>query len=78
MVLSGPFGPYQSHKVQEISGVIRNAVVRPGQVLDLGELSLLLTLNTHRRREDMTSYYIFMPFREASLLFEAFESFPSN
>lgn len=47
LVLSGPFGPNQSHKVQEISGVIRNAVVWPRQVLDLRKLSLLFTLNTH-------------------------------
>lgn len=44
LVLSGPFASYQSHKVQEIGRVIRNAVVRPSQVLELSELSLLLTL----------------------------------
>lgn len=44
LVLSGPLGPDQSHKVQEVSGVIGDAVVRPGQVLDLSELPLLLSL----------------------------------
>lgn len=47
LVLPRPFGPNQSHKIQEISGVIRNAVIRPSQVLDLSELSLLLSLQTH-------------------------------
>lgn len=44
LVLSGPLGPDQSHKVQEVSGVVGDAVVRPGQVLDLSELPLLLSL----------------------------------
>lgn len=51
LVLSGPFGPDQRHKIQEISGVIRDAVVWPSQVLNLGKLSLLLTLNTHTGSE---------------------------
>lgn len=73
MVLSGPFGPYQSNKVQEISGVIRDAVVWPSQVLNLGKFSLLLTLKTQEGKK-MTWYYIFMLFREISLLFEALET----
>lgn len=60
LVLSGPFGPYQSHKVQEVSGVIRDAVVRPGQVLNLSELSLLLALNTHKRWGESVDSYLYI------------------
>lgn len=51
LVLPGPFGPYQSHKVQKVSGVIGDTMVWPSQVLNLGKLPLLLTLGTHRRRQ---------------------------
>lgn len=46
LVLSSPFGPYESHKVQEISGVVGNAVVGPSHVLNLSDFPLLLALNT--------------------------------
>lgn len=45
LVLSSPFGPYQCHKVQKISGVVGNAVVWPSQVLNLSNFPLFLTLN---------------------------------
>lgn len=73
LVLSRPFGPDQSHKVQEISGVIWDAVVRPSQVLDLGELPLLFTLNTHRKRKEKdVTCFLFFPF--FFLLFQVLEA----
>lgn len=50
LVLPDPFASNQSDEVQKICGVIRNAVVGPRQVLNLSDLSLLLTLN--KRKED--------------------------
>lgn len=50
LVLSSPFGPYESHKVQEISGVVGNAVVGPSHVLNLSDFPLLLALKTHTQK----------------------------
>lgn len=34
----------KTHKIQEITGIIRNPMIRPGYVLDLRELTILVFL----------------------------------
>lgn len=44
LVPACPLIPHQVHEVQEVGGVVRDTMVRPGHVLDLDQLPVLAAL----------------------------------